>query len=246
MQRKTIKRSVIKPRPPRTPQPALTVTASPVAGSARNNDVPKDSSAETVRDLRIIFAAYEHPIHSTITIAQLKEIFGLMDGPAQDLLSLESRLASQNIGEHLNFKSFLTFFIYHMEAQSIPVRRRELFRYIDSDNSGELTCEELRVALAKMGMVLTADEASAMVSVFEGPVDGLISFQEFKKLCRTVDEIRKPKEEEVLENSNNVETRIKHIQKLHMPSKICSSTKEFRPNTSSSELHLSTLFSDRK
>ena len=197
-------------------QPALTAAASSFVGFTPESEVPKDPSNETVRDLRIIFAVYEHPTRSTITIAQLKEILELMGGPPPDMRGVERRLASHNIGEHLNFKNFVTFFINHVQApKSTALHPKEIFRYIDADDSGELSCTELQEALAKMGMVLSADETSAMVNAVEGPADGLISYQEFKKLYRQVDEIREARNQRV--NSNSTGSRSKRNRMLHIP-----------------------------
>lgn len=233
--RKPSERRVTKgARAQRNTQPYLTVAASSFAGSAQGDEtVPKDPSNETVRDLRIIFAAYENPLTSTISVAQLKEILELNDDVfggngvlSFDLLGLEERLAAHSIsGEHLNFKNFVTFFINHasrLQASGLSVRPREIFRYIDTDDSGELTCDELQDALAKMGMELSNDEISAMVSAVDGPGDGLISYQEFKKLYKRVDnEIRNAKTETVQENT--VENRSRRNRLIHMPVKIRSS-----------------------
>lgn len=234
-----------KPRPSQSIQPALTAAPSSGAATARDAAVPKDLTNETVRDLRIIFAAYEDPVSCTITISQVKQILQLMDGGPHDALGLERRLASHSIGERLNFKNFLTFFISQtqLQSQTMLVNPKEIFRYIDADDSGELTCEELREALCKMGMNLSVDESIAMFHAVESGVEGLISYHDFKKVYKLVEEQQRSEaEQEEPTGKNENRTKINRI--LRVTSKYRSSPRNFMSSNGNNNnpIRLTSLF----
>jgi len=57
-----------------------------------------------------------------------------------------------------------------------------VFRQFDTDNSGSLTCENIHLAMQKLGYEVPISEIQAIISNVDENGDGNISYEEFKKM----------------------------------------------------------------
>lgn len=156
-------------------------------------DVPRDLTDQAVRDLRVLFAAFQETERSIISMARLADIVELLGEPRPDLSRLQAIIASlypggaSASGRVIDFKMFLRFFVTHLFGGNVPVRSREIFSAFDSDTNASVSAAELQESLTIMGMPLNEEEALAMTSVIDGAVDGEVNYYEFKQICRIIE-----------------------------------------------------------
>ncbi len=162
-----------------------------------NQDVPQDRIAQAVIDLRIAFCAFQTDNKPTIKLRRLAEVVQLMMPKKEqpptakelaEMVGIDTSDGFENLWElNIDFKQFTRMFVTHINTGHIDVRTKEIFRAMDCDDSGEITAEELEESLTSMGMSINSEEALAMTSIADTSNEGLISYLQFKQICKRID-----------------------------------------------------------
>lgn len=115
-----------------------------------DENTPRDFIPQAVRDLRIVFAVFQTFDQPEITLKQLHEIVKLTGGlieysSVQELASMAKVPESEEAtwDSTIDFKTFLSFFVSHMNCGSFGVRKREIFRVMDGSGSGQISAAAL-------------------------------------------------------------------------------------------------------
>lgn len=79
----------------------------------------------------------------------------------------------------------------YLEDENLTYLARSIFQVIDKDNSGQISSEELRVAMKKYsigstGLFLDDKEIEKTILLLDQDCSGLIDFDEFKDFIRVV------------------------------------------------------------
>jgi len=121
--------------------------------SENDEGVPLAMASEIVNDLRITFATYQKDGESHILLRTLPEIMQMMgamkDGdPTPANLAEKAGIDLNDNGDEwetkVDFKSFVRFFIVlNLNNKTVEVKKKDIFRAMDRDDSGEITAEEL-------------------------------------------------------------------------------------------------------
>jgi len=77
---------------------------------------------------------------------------------------------------------FDEFLLMMCKDEDSEFELHEAFKKFDKDGDGEVTAEEVRAVLKKLGQNLSDAELEAMITEVDLNGDGVISFQEFKQL----------------------------------------------------------------
>jgi Ca2+-binding EF-hand superfamily protein len=76
-------------------------------------------------------------------------------------------------------------------AAAVPPGVRAAFEELDRDHSGRISQRELRAALPKLGLAVTADEATAVLRTFDADHDNLLDVHEFATLVVKLQDFQK-------------------------------------------------------
>ena len=161
-----------------------------------DHDAPRDRIEQAVMDLRIVFCAFQTGNKPVITLRKLGEVVKLMvpdkEQPTAEelaeMVGIDCASEFESLWDvNVDFKQFTRMFVTHMNTGHIDVRTKEIFRAMDCDDSGEITAQELEESLTSMGMSLNPAEAFAMTSIADTSNEGLISYPQFKQICKRID-----------------------------------------------------------
>jgi len=110
---------------------------------------------------------------------------------------------------HLNYTEFIGAVI-DWRANLNEEKMWNLFKYFDVNNTGYITVENLKEVTAREGRRLKKDEIELMISEIDRNKDGMIDFDDFKKMMRDeIDEAPLP-EIQIDEKTGKKKTVIVH------------------------------------
>ena len=129
--------------------------------------------------LRATFRKYDVDSSGELSLKELGSALSDLGCPTSEaeLIGVFKKV-DVNGSSSVSFQEFCTLF----DEASL----RHVFKQFDCDNSGCITVEELRKALAALDVHVTAQQAQTLLAAVDTSKDGVVSFDEFKKFFETV------------------------------------------------------------
>lgn len=100
-----------------------------------------------------------------------------------DINQLINEVDYQGNGK-INYSEFLTATIDQAKFLD-ELKLRAVFNQFDTDRSGKITKENIHNAMQKLGMEVPLSDIEAIIKTHDLTKDGMISFDEFKKIFDT-------------------------------------------------------------
>ena len=92
---------------------------------------------------------------------------------------------------------------------------KEVFKTLDTDNSGKLTSVEFRNGIRKMGLGLTSREIDQLMVIIDTNADGMIDYKEFEtKLGKNT--TGREAERLIMERAQKKMAKLKELMQIHM------------------------------
>lgn len=139
-------------------------------------------SEQQVKDLRTAFDLFDKNKDGHISAEELGNVLRAMgqtptDQDIKDII----READTDKNGSIEFEEFKTIISKKMKPEISEDELREAFKVFDRDNSGKISVEELRWAMANLGEKMTNEQIDDMMKVADKNKDGHIDYSEF---CR--------------------------------------------------------------
>lgn len=144
------------------------------------NLLVKTASEDDVKDLKIQFQAIDTDGTGLIKASELQDILvkkrmNVSDAEIQEIIS---QMDYQN-NQKINYSEFL--------AATMDVRNfltdsklKAVFQQFDTDNSGCITAENIKLAMQKMGKEISLQEVQEMIKQHDQTGDNVLNYEEFK------------------------------------------------------------------
>ncbi|KAG2177162.1 hypothetical protein INT43_007819 [Umbelopsis isabellina] len=143
-------------------------------------------STEERESLREIFKIFDKDGDGTVSTSEFTQVLehlGVRAGEseAQDIL--------KNVGNtnksSMNFEEFVAAVGSATNNEQAPPQDQELrdcFRAFDKNGDGRISLDELELAMKELGEDMTKEELHEMMRDGDADKDGMIDFEEFKRL----------------------------------------------------------------
>lgn len=141
-------------------------------------------SKEEIEECKAAFAMFDKDGDGHITTDELGDIFRSLGELATDeeIAHLVKEVDTDGDGE-IDFSEFVAMMSKQKEmAEDEPDIAREAFNMFDKDGNGQITADELRQLMRKLGESLSGKEIEMMIEEADADGDGQINFEEFAKL----------------------------------------------------------------
>ncbi|KAJ1458399.1 hypothetical protein M885DRAFT_512803 [Pelagophyceae sp. CCMP2097] len=145
---------------------------------------PRKLDADEVDELREAFQLFDEDGDGTINQEELGTV---MRSLGQDVAGPQLQKIFQSIDVDgsgaLNFQEFLTLVALYLPASCTGDEELlEAFKVFDKNNSGTLSIIELTATVHALGIDATPEQLQSMIACCDDDEDGLVQFQEFKRV----------------------------------------------------------------
>ncbi|KAH8551255.1 calmodulin-like 5 [Umbelopsis sp. PMI_123] len=137
-----------------------------------------------------VFKIFDKNSDGNISIeefTQVLEHLGVTSGESEAKIIVK-RVGRQN-SSSINFEEFVDAVSAATQQQDLPCHEeqelRACFRAFDKNGDGRISLDELSLAMKELGENMTQDELEAMMRDGDADNDGMIDFEEFKRLMPT-------------------------------------------------------------
>ncbi|KAJ2961399.1 hypothetical protein NQZ79_g3416 [Umbelopsis isabellina] len=142
-------------------------------------------SSEERESLREIFKIFDKDGDGTVSTSEFTQVLehlGVRAGEseAQDIIK---NVGDKNKG-NMNFEEFVAA-VGSATSNEQPAQDQELrdcFRAFDKNGDGRISLDELELAMKELGENMTKEELYDMMKDGDADKDGMIDFEEFKRL----------------------------------------------------------------
>eukprot|EP00567_Pseudictyota_dubia_P012031 CAMPEP_0197434162 /NCGR_PEP_ID=MMETSP1175-20131217/1931_1 /TAXON_ID=1003142 /ORGANISM="Triceratium dubium, Strain CCMP147" /LENGTH=152 /DNA_ID=CAMNT_0042962781 /DNA_START=114 /DNA_END=572 /DNA_ORIENTATION=+ len=144
----------------------------------------KDVSREEIEEYKAAFSMFDKDGDGTIDTDELGAVFRSLGELATDeeIEDLVREVDTDGDGV-IDFSEFLAMMSKQkLMADDEPDVAREAFNMFDKDGNGQITTDELRQMMKKLGESLTDKEIEMMIEEADVDGDGQINYEEFTKL----------------------------------------------------------------
>lgn len=134
---------------------------------------------QSLSRLRATFQKHDVDSSGELSVGELSSALTELGSPVSDAdLQAVLRKVDKDGSKTVNFDEFCLLF----DEASL----RNVFREFDRDESGEISVEELQLALARLDVHVTMKQAETLMSAVDVSKDGMVSFDEFSRFFETV------------------------------------------------------------
>ncbi len=142
-----------------------------------------DSSAESVAEMKEVFAAFDKDSSGTVTTAELGQVLRQMNKKFTDdeLKKVVSKFDVNGDGQ-IDFDEFYQMMTKH-EVKEVD-ELKQAFEVFDKDGDGNITAKELEIVMKALGENIDRETIDLMIESVDMDKNGFIDFDEFKRMMR--------------------------------------------------------------
>eukprot|EP00756_Hemistasia_phaeocysticola_P027406 Hpha_TRINITY_DN16117_c1_g1::TRINITY_DN16117_c1_g1_i1::g.6851::m.6851/K02183/CALM; calmodulin len=141
-------------------------------------------SQDQIQEFREAFLLFDADGSGSISVDELGEVMRSVGQACteEEIQRLIKEADMDNNGV-IDFPEFLTIVAHRMErAQDADDDLKETFRFYDINGTGFITPSNLQYAMGKLGLRMSAEEADEMVREADLTGDGMMNYEEFRKM----------------------------------------------------------------
>ena len=140
-----------------------------------------------ISEFREAFDMFDRDKDGCLTIKELAEIMkSLGHGPTeQEVNDMMSEVDVDGNG-NIDFKEFIGLMARKLRDVDNDEELMESFKLIDRNGDGKIDASELKFLIITIGESITDDEVAEMIIDADEDQDGLISYEEFAKIIKSV------------------------------------------------------------
>lgn len=135
-------------------------------------------SRKQLANLRVAFNMFDLDRDGAITAEELGQVMNNL-GQATKGKELKAMIMDVDVDRsgNVDFYEFLQMMTQRMDEKTREEDLKDAFRAFDRDGDGQISMRELRLAMAKLGEVLTGEELNEMMQTVDTNQDGQINFE---------------------------------------------------------------------
>ncbi|TKY69241.1 calcium-binding protein CML25 [Spatholobus suberectus] len=144
---------------------------------------PLPSRAPVTDELEYVFKKFDANGDGRISSSELGAMMRSLGQPAteEELCKMIREVDSDGDG-HIGLEEFVELNTKGVDPDEVLENLKDAFSIFDVDGNGSITAEELHVVMASLGDQCSLEECRKMIAGVDGDGDGMISFEEFKKM----------------------------------------------------------------
>ncbi|XP_036427682.1 calcium-binding protein 5a [Colossoma macropomum] len=154
----------------------------------RGGKIDRQLADDEIEELREAFDEFDKDKDGLISCKDLGNLMRTMGYMPTEMELIElGQNINMNLGGRVDFEDFVELMAPKLLAETAGMigmkELRDAFKEFDMDGDGEITTEELRLAMAKlMGENMSRREIDAVVKEADNNGDGTVDFEEFVKM----------------------------------------------------------------
>ena len=140
-------------------------------------------SQDQIQEFRDAFSLFDSDGSGTISVEELGEVLKSV-GHRTSQVEINKLLKEADLDNDgvIDFPEFLALVADKLEHSETDGDLKETFIFYDINSTGYITPSNLHYALGKLGLRMTPEEADEMVREADVDGDGLINYEEFRKM----------------------------------------------------------------
>eukprot|EP01062_Namystynia_karyoxenos_P060842 TRINITY_DN52589_c0_g1_i1.p1 TRINITY_DN52589_c0_g1~~TRINITY_DN52589_c0_g1_i1.p1 ORF type:complete len:151 (+),score=63.71 TRINITY_DN52589_c0_g1_i1:97-549(+) len=141
-------------------------------------------SQDQIQEFREAFLLFDSDGSGSISVDELGEVMrSVGQACGDDEIHRLIKEADMDNNGVIDFPEFLTIVAHRMEkTQDLDEDLKETFRFYDINGTGFISPSNLQYAMAKLGLRMTPEEADEMIREADLTGDGMMNFDEFRKM----------------------------------------------------------------
>ncbi|XP_061369005.1 probable calcium-binding protein CML25 [Gastrolobium bilobum] len=161
--------------------PNTTITTNPII--SRTPSLTLQSRAQFREELEHVFKKFDVNGDGKISSSELGSIMGSLGQPTseEELDNMIKEVDSDGDG-YISLEEFIELNTKGVDPDEVLENLKDAFSVFDIDGNGSITAEELHMVMASIGDECSVDECRKMIGGVDSDGDGMIDFEEFKKM----------------------------------------------------------------
>eukprot|EP01065_Artemidia_motanka_P021933 TRINITY_DN2614_c2_g1_i1.p1 TRINITY_DN2614_c2_g1~~TRINITY_DN2614_c2_g1_i1.p1 ORF type:complete len:151 (+),score=27.77 TRINITY_DN2614_c2_g1_i1:108-560(+) len=141
-------------------------------------------SQDQIQEFREAFLLFDSDGSGSISVDELGEVMrSVGQACSDDEIQRLIKEADMDNNGVIDFPEFLTIMAHRMEkTQDADEDLKETFRFYDINGTGYISPSNLQFAMNKLGLRMTAEEADEMIREADLTGDGVMNYEEFRKM----------------------------------------------------------------
>ncbi|XP_060747348.1 calcium-binding protein 5a [Tachysurus vachellii] len=154
----------------------------------RGGKIERELADDEIEELREAFEEFDKDKDGLISCKDLGNLMRTMGYMPTEMELIElGQNINMNLGGQVDFEDFVELMAPKLLAETAGMigmkELRDAFKQFDMDNDGEITTEELKLAMNKLlGENMSHKEIDAVVREVDDNGDGTVDFEEFVKM----------------------------------------------------------------
>ena len=170
-----------------------------------------DLTPAQIAEFREAFSLFDHDENGSVSTSELGEVLrSLGQNPTENELRDMVNEIDEDGNGTIEFMEFLILLTSKVKEMSKEDEITEAFKVIDRERDDYITLKEIKYFMRKVAHIkLSNAEAEAMIKYADSDGDGLISFEDFRKLAKELYLDQKEGNEDV-DNNDDKRTKKKN------------------------------------
>lgn len=145
-------------------------------------------SPEQIADFKEAFSLFEHDENGSISTKELGDVLkALGQNPSKNELNDMINEVDVDGNGTVEFAEFVILMTNKVKEMTKDEEIQEAFKVLDKNKDDQLSLHELKYFMRKVAHIkISSEEANAMIEYADSNGDGLISFEDFKKVVDIV------------------------------------------------------------
>lgn len=164
-----------------------TTSSSPTEVTTNTTFLSRTTSLQSrvqfTEDLEHVFRKFDVNGDGKISSSELGSIMGSLGQPAteEELDNMIREVDADGDG-HINLEEFIELNTKDIDPNEILENLKDAFSVFDIDKNGSISAEELHNVMVSLGDQCSLAECQKMIGGVDSDGDGMIDFEEFKKM----------------------------------------------------------------